>query len=105
MEQHLANYPDNVDLLYFRAMTAAEQFDRLDILEADLRRIIEMDPTNADALNALQYRLGCVDRSSPHASSLVVFASQSDAELRIPVLWTRVSEASGHRGCTKAARR
>ncbi len=57
LERQLANDPDNVDLLYFRAMTAAEKFDRLDILEADLRRIIELEPDNADALNALGYTL------------------------------------------------
>jgi tetratricopeptide (TPR) repeat protein len=46
----------NSDLLYSRAMLA-EKMDRLDILEADLRRIIMREPENAQALNALGYTL------------------------------------------------
>jgi tetratricopeptide (TPR) repeat protein len=48
--------PDSDDLLYDRAM-AAEKINRLDILEADLRRIIEIDPNHAHAYNALGYTL------------------------------------------------
>lgn len=43
-------------LLYNRAMLA-EQMGRLDILEADLRAVIEREPDNAQALNALGYTL------------------------------------------------
>ena len=46
----------NADLLYARAMLA-ERMDRLDILESDLRTILENDPKNAQALNALGYTL------------------------------------------------
>jgi tetratricopeptide (TPR) repeat protein len=48
--------PDSDDLLYDRAM-AAEKINRLDILEADLRRLIQMDPEHAHAYNALGYTL------------------------------------------------
>jgi tetratricopeptide (TPR) repeat protein len=44
------------DLLYTRAMLA-EKIDRIDILENDLRAIIEREPENAQALNALGYTL------------------------------------------------
>ncbi|MBL1143039.1 MAG: tetratricopeptide repeat protein [Proteobacteria bacterium] len=44
------------DLLYSRAMLA-EKMDRLDILEADLKAILEKDENNATALNALGYTL------------------------------------------------
>ena len=44
------------DLLYSRAMLA-EKINRIDILEADLTSIIEKDPNNATALNALGYTL------------------------------------------------
>ena len=44
------------DLLYSRAMLA-EKIDRFDILESDLLSIIEKDPSNAAALNALGYTL------------------------------------------------
>ena len=44
------------DLLYSRAMLA-EKINRFDILESDLMSIIEKDPNNATALNALGYTL------------------------------------------------
>ena len=44
------------DLLYSRAMLA-EKMDRLDILERDLSAIVELEPDNAQALNALGYTL------------------------------------------------
>jgi len=46
----------DADILYSRAMLA-EKMDRLDILERDLKEIIENDPDNAQALNALGYTL------------------------------------------------
>lgn len=49
-------YPGDADLLYARALMA-EKVDRLDVLEADLRAILERDPDNATALNALGYTL------------------------------------------------
>lgn len=52
----LAQYPDNLELLYDRAM-AAEKLDRLDVLEADLRRMIQLKPDYAHAYNALGYTL------------------------------------------------
>jgi tetratricopeptide (TPR) repeat protein len=52
----LAVAPDHVNLLYGRAMLA-EKMDRLDLLERDLRAILQRDPNNAEALNALGYTL------------------------------------------------
>ena len=46
----------NADLLYSRAMLA-EKMDRLDILEDDLKAIIEKNPEHVQALNALGYTL------------------------------------------------
>lgn len=46
----------NSELLYARAMLA-EKMGRLDILEEDLNAIIEREPDNAMALNALGYTL------------------------------------------------
>ena len=48
--------PDHVDLLYDRAMVA-EKLDRLDVLEADLRKVISLKPDYAHAYNALGYTL------------------------------------------------
>ena len=52
----LTEHPGNEDLLYARALMA-EKIDRIDLLEADLRAILEQDPDNATALNALGYTL------------------------------------------------
>jgi tetratricopeptide (TPR) repeat protein len=48
--------PDNNDLLYARALTA-EKLNLMDVVEADLRKVISRDPKNAHALNALGYTL------------------------------------------------
>ena len=56
LDAALDAYPAQADLLYARAMVA-EELDRLDILERDLRSIIGRDPNHADALNALGYTL------------------------------------------------
>lgn len=48
--------PDHVDLLYDRAM-AAEKLNKLDVLEADLRKAIKLRPDYAHAYNALGYTL------------------------------------------------
>lgn len=52
----LASFADNTDLLYARAM-AAERIDRIDLLERDLRAVLQLEPDNTQALNALGYTL------------------------------------------------
>ena len=54
--QGLREFPRHPDLLYARALTA-DYFDRIDLLEADLLDILQNDPDNANALNALGYTL------------------------------------------------
>lgn len=49
-------HSDNVDLRYSRAL-AAERINRLDILESDLKHVLQTDPDHAHALNALGYTL------------------------------------------------
>lgn len=56
----------NPDLLYARAM-AAEKTGRLDLLEKDLRAILEREPDHAQALNALGYTLA--DATDRHAEA------------------------------------
>lgn len=63
----LAETPDSDDLLYARAMLA-EGLDRLDLLEQDLRLLIQRDPSNASALNALGYTLA--DRTDRYDEAL-----------------------------------
>lgn len=48
--------PDHADLLYDRAM-AAERLNKLDVVEADLRKVIKLKPDYAHAYNALGYTL------------------------------------------------
>jgi tetratricopeptide (TPR) repeat protein len=60
LNEALAGEPDSADLLYDAAMVA-EKLDRLDEVEARLKRVIELKPDNAQALNALGYTL--VDRT------------------------------------------
>ncbi len=48
--------PGQTELFYARALVA-EQLDRLDVLEADLRAVLEKNPDDPHALNALGYTL------------------------------------------------
>jgi len=52
----LRQFPHDIKIHYARAMFA-EQIDRLDILEQDLKAIIDSDPNNINALNSLGYTL------------------------------------------------
>ncbi len=52
----LDSAPDNIEVLYQRAMLH-EKMGRIDLLERDLRRLLKIEPENADALNALGYSL------------------------------------------------
>ena len=60
LTQALADHPDEPDLLYDTAMVA-EKLDQIDVAEARLKRLLELTPENAQALNALGYTL--VDRT------------------------------------------
>jgi Flp pilus assembly protein TadD len=61
LKQALVEHPENADLLYDSAMVA-EKLDRIDEAEASLRRVVELKPDDAQALNALGYTL--VDRTA-----------------------------------------
>lgn len=60
LTENLVKKPDNKKLLYSRALIA-ERLDKLDVLESDLKYILEIKPDDANALNALGYTL--VDRT------------------------------------------
>ena len=66
----LAKSPDNPELLYEHAM-AAEKIDRIDILEASLRKLMQLKPDNADAYNALGYTLADRNQRLPEAHQLI----------------------------------
>jgi tetratricopeptide (TPR) repeat protein len=71
----VAKYPDSFELLYDRAM-AAERIDRIDVLEADLRRVIKMKPDYAHAYNALGYTLADKTKRFAEAKQLIEKAYQ-----------------------------
>jgi tetratricopeptide (TPR) repeat protein len=66
-ERGLETLPDDPRLLYARALLAAEH-DDLPAAERDLRRVIELKPDDAEALNALGYTLA--DRTERRAEAL-----------------------------------
>lgn len=67
LDDALDAHPEHADLLYARAMTA-ERVGRIDVLERDLRAIIDRDPNHAEALNALGYTLA--DRTDRYQEAL-----------------------------------
>ncbi len=52
----LADYPNQKEFLYARALIA-EHLNKMDIVEGDLKKILEVEPNNVEALNALGYSL------------------------------------------------
>jgi Flp pilus assembly protein TadD len=66
----LAKSPDQPDLLYDRALTA-EKLDRFDVLEADLKRLIQLRPDHAHAYNALGYSYAERNLRLPEARTLI----------------------------------
>jgi tetratricopeptide (TPR) repeat protein len=69
LQQALVEHPDTPDLLYDAAMVA-EKLDRIDEAEARLRRVVELKPEDAQALNALGYTL--VDRTPRTSEGLAL---------------------------------
>ncbi len=65
----IKRFPDSTNLLYDRAMVA-EKLDKLDVLEADLRRVIALRPDDAQAYNALGYTLA--DRTERLAEAVAL---------------------------------
>jgi tetratricopeptide (TPR) repeat protein len=65
----IKRFPDSAELLYDRAMVA-EKLDKLNVLEADLRRVIALRPGDAQAYNALGYTLA--DRTGRLAEAVVL---------------------------------
>ncbi|WP_207062328.1 tetratricopeptide repeat protein [Motiliproteus sp. SC1-56] len=69
LDQALETHPDNVRLRYSRALLGEKQGD-LELLESDLRYLLELDPDNATALNALGYSL--TDHTDRHEEALAL---------------------------------
>jgi len=67
--------PDNIDFLYSRGLLA-EKMGNLAQLETDLRKIIQLNPENAEAMNALGYTLADKTDRLDEALVLVEQANQ-----------------------------
>ncbi len=65
--------PDQEELLYSRSLMA-DKLNRLDIMEADLKKILAKNPDNAEALNALGYSLADKTNRYAEAESYLVRA-------------------------------
>jgi tetratricopeptide (TPR) repeat protein len=98
----LQQMPDTPDLLYDHAM-AAEKVDRIDILEANLRKLIKLRPDHAHAYNALGYTFADRNQRLPEAHQLIEQAlklSPDDAFIMDSMGWVlyrmgRMREALG----------
>ncbi|MEQ1529577.1 MAG: tetratricopeptide repeat protein [Methylococcales bacterium] len=66
LSDELAKEPEQKELLYTRALMA-ERIDKLDIVEADLKKILAKYPDDAEALNALGYTL--LDRTNRYSEA------------------------------------
>ena len=75
LQQALKQYPDDLNLLYSRAMLAEKRND-LEQMERDLGAIIKREPDNAMALNALGYTLS--DRTTRYAEAKVLIQQAYD---------------------------
>lgn len=73
VNETLVYLPDNLELLYARALVAAE-LGKVGITEQDLRIIIAQQPEHANALNALGYTLADQTERYEEAKELIVRA-------------------------------
>jgi Flp pilus assembly protein TadD len=71
----LKKMPDQPELLYDYAMVA-EKLGRMDLLEANLRTLIRLQPDHAQAYNALGYSLADRNMRLPEAHALLEKALQ-----------------------------
>ena len=87
----LERFPDDADLLYARALAADGAGDP-DTLERDLANLIEMQPDNAHALNALGYHLADANRRLDEAETYLekaVALEPDDPAILDSVGWLR----------------
>ncbi len=73
LDDALNELPDNADLLYARGLVAA-QMKLVDVHERDLRKLIEQEPENAHAYNALGYTLADLTDRHEEAFDLITKA-------------------------------
>lgn len=75
----LLKSPDQPELLYDHALTA-EKIDRFDVLEASLKRLVQLRPEHAHAYNALGYSFAERNIRLPEAKKLIERALELSPE-------------------------
>ena len=75
----LTKTPDNAELLYDHALTA-EKLERFDVLESNLKRLIQLQPKHAHAYNALGYSFAERNIRLPEAKELIERALEISPE-------------------------
>jgi len=91
LAQATADFPDDPDLAYDYAM-AAEKNAHYDVMEAQLRKLIEAEPDNPQAYNALGYSLADRGLRLEEANRLIEKASSlapDDAFIMDSVGWVK----------------
>jgi tetratricopeptide (TPR) repeat protein len=73
LTEELKNYPDQEELLYSRALVS-DRMDKLDVMEADLKKILAKHPDNVEALNALGYSLADKTKRYTEAETYLLHA-------------------------------
>ena len=79
LSEALDKQPDQTDILYDLALTA-EKLERFDLLEANLRKLIQLKPDHAHAYNALGYSFAERNLRLPEARKLVEKALEISPE-------------------------
>lgn len=70
LEESLKAHPDNVDLMYDLALMA-ERLGKQEVMERHLKRLLELKPDHAHALNALGYSWADQNRNLDEAYRLI----------------------------------
>ena len=87
----LSRFPDNSDLLYARAL-AADAAGNPSMMLEDLNKLIELEPDNAHALNALGYHFADKNIELDRAEELLIKANDllpGDAAIMDSLGWLR----------------
>ena len=95
LNEGLEEFPENQDLLYARALAAHSAGDDTMMID-DLNRVIELDPGNAHALNALGYHFVDENIELDKAEELLVKANEllpDDPAIMDSLGWLRFRQA------------
>jgi tetratricopeptide (TPR) repeat protein len=100
--QGLEDHPDTPDLIYDLAMVA-EKLDKVDEAESRLKRLVELRPDDAQALNALGYTL--VDRTPRTDEGLALIERAHKLAPRDPFILDSLGWAFYRKGQLEEAER